>query len=428
MKTVRGLVLGVLVGALLMTAAPAMATFQANNPSGDGVQPKIISHYSGDDCADPAVDTEATQSLLISTVKTGNYTDSDTGVVINLVVNKTKKTFDFTINTPGWVAYDVVVKGLLKANHYDYLASSAGAQASDTLLHAPPLLFSYDALDDVTFCYEELPVARSVSGLKFHDRDTDGVQDDSEEGLANWTITAFQDGEEVASAVTDADGNYSMELGSGTFVVCEVLEDAEAPFVWQESAPSGNEACTGLGDGLAPAGHTVILDESDVTGVDFGNHLAVVLGCGDSATLDEEGMPSATVTLSATGCSSPERAYPFDAGVDSDEGYTQFVVFGGAPDGTVVFTEEIDWLPYFLELPARRDAPDQADLRDPRTGRRGSGWALTATRDSPTPMCPTAVRFGRSISTSQPPGSEFDVQVDEFEVWQFLGDPTRGKR
>ena len=165
MKTVRGLVLGVLIGALMMTTAPAMATFQANNPTGDGVKPKIISHYSGDDCADPVVGTEATQSLLISTVKSGDYTDSDTGVVINLAVNKTKKTFDFTIKTAGWMAHDVIVKGLLKSNHYDYVASSVGIQASDTLLHAPPLLFSYDALDDVTFCYEELPVA--PIGLRF---------------------------------------------------------------------------------------------------------------------------------------------------------------------------------------------------------------------------------------------------------------------
>ncbi len=35
-------------------------------------------------------------------------------------------------------------------------------------------------------------------------------------------------------------------------------------------------------------------------------------------------------------------------GVSPDEEFTQFVVFGGAPDGTVVFTEEIDWLPYVL--------------------------------------------------------------------------------
>ena len=154
----------------------------------------------------------------------------------------------------------------------------------------------------------------------------------------------------VASAVTDTDGAYTLDVAPGTYVVCEVLKTEAAPFVWQQSTPSGNNACTALGGDLAPAGHNVTLSNAPAT-VNFGNHLAAVLGCGPndarSATIDEEGKPSATVTLPEV-CSSPAQAYPFDVGVSPDEEFKQFVVFGGAPDGTVVFTEEIDWIPYGL--------------------------------------------------------------------------------
>ncbi len=164
-----------------------------------------------------------------------------------------------------------------------------------------------------------------------------------------------------------------------------------------------------------------------ITGVNFGNHLAVVLGCGDSATINEEGKPSATVTLSSEGCDSPTQAYPFDVGVNSDEGFTQFVVFGGAPVGTSVFIEEIDWLPYFLNYQA-----DGTLVIKPTFVILEPGGAEVVGVDCD-PGQPNAdvpdCRTDRQIDiTSQPAGSEFDVQVDEFEIWQFLGDPTRGKR
>ncbi len=255
MKTVRGLVLGALIGALVMTLVPAAAAPRSNDPSGDGVQPTIIPHFGGDDCTDPRVGTEATHSLLIPSPTTRNYTDPDTGVVVSLQVNSSQRTVNFTITTPGWVAFDVVVKGGTNSNHYDYLASAVGPQTSDTVLHAPPKGNRYDNLSHVTICYDA-PPPLSISGTKFHDRDTDGELDNDngevEEGLANWTIKAFQGGNVVASAVTDTDGTYTLDLAQGTYVVCEVLKTEAAPFEWQQSTPSGNDACTALGSGPRP--------------------------------------------------------------------------------------------------------------------------------------------------------------------------------
>jgi hypothetical protein len=426
MKTVRGLVLGALIGALVMTLVPAAAAPQPNNPTvEDHVQPTIIPHFGGDDCTDPVVGTEATHSLRIPSPASGNFTDGT--VVVNLQVNSSQRTVNFSINTPGWVAFDVVVKGGTNSNHFDYLASAAGPQTSDTVLHSPPKGNRYDNLSHVTICYDQPLLA--ISGNKFHDRDTDGELDNDngevEEGLANWTIKAFQDGAEVASAVTDTDGAYTLDLGQGTYVVCEVQKTEAPPFAWQQSTPSGNDDCTGLGSDLAPAGHTVTLSNAAATGVNFGNHLAAVLGCGDSATINEEGKPSATVTLSED-CDSPTQAYPFDVGVSPDEEFAQFVVFGGAPGGSVIFTEEIAWLPYLTNY-----LPDGTlQIKPTLVILQVGGQPVVGVNCDPgqpnadVPDC----RQSRIITETASPDPDFDAQIQENEVWQFLGDPTRGKR
>ena len=59
--------------------------------------------------------------------------------------------------------------------NHDYLASTIGPQASDTVLHSPPKGNRYDNLSHVTICYDEPPPQPLDLGTKFHDRDTDGV-------------------------------------------------------------------------------------------------------------------------------------------------------------------------------------------------------------------------------------------------------------
>ena len=136
----------------------------------------------------------------------------------------------------------MVVKGGTNANHYDYLASAVGPQTSDTVLHSPPKGNRYDNLSHVTICYDEPPppplgISRSSTTVTPTEYSTTTTVR-SRRVSAGWTIKAFQDGVEVASAVTGTDGNYSMELGAGTYVVCEVLQDAEGPFDWQQSVPA----------------------------------------------------------------------------------------------------------------------------------------------------------------------------------------------
>ena len=120
----------------------------------------------------------------------------------------------------------------------------------------------------------------------------------------------------VASAVTDSDGAYTLDLAQGTYVVCEVLKTEPAPFEWQQSTPSGNTACTALGRGPRPGrpyrnplqcpGHGQLRQlprrrarvRSERRPV--GNHRRGGQAVGHGDTAEE--------------CSSPAQAYPFDVG------------------------------------------------------------------------------------------------------------------
>ena len=80
----------------------------------------------------------------------------------------------------------------------------------------------------------------SVTGLKFHDWDRDGLRDAGEEGLANWVIELegwTVDGDHVLMVdYTESDGSYSFEgLMAGDYTVRERLD--LAPPGWSPTTP-----------------------------------------------------------------------------------------------------------------------------------------------------------------------------------------------
>ena len=131
------------------------------------------------------------------------------------------------------------------------------------------------------------------SGMKFHDLDADGVKDAGEPGLQGWTITAYKDtdGDGIkdagetsvgASAVTDANGNYSMSLKPGKYVVCETQQAT-----WTQSYPSGS--ICGNGGGWA-----INLAAGDVdSGNDFGNYKKATKSGTKFHDLDADGVKDA---------------------------------------------------------------------------------------------------------------------------------------
>jgi hypothetical protein len=109
----------------------------------------------------------------------------------------------------------------------------------------------------------KIPPEATISGVKFHDVDADGVRDDNEEGLEGWTIQLwkFVDGDWklVGETTTDSEGYYKgyyifTVTESGHYKVTEVLESG-----WMQTAPADGcyEFDVALGD--------------IITGLDFGN-------------------------------------------------------------------------------------------------------------------------------------------------------------
>lgn len=90
----------------------------------------------------------------------------------------------------------------------------------------------------------------TISGMKFHDLNCDGVHDPGEPGLPGWTIT-LNNG---MTAVTDVFGNYTIPVPPGTYVVSEVQQPG-----WTQTYPA------------RPGTHTVTVGTGTNVTADFGN-------------------------------------------------------------------------------------------------------------------------------------------------------------
>jgi uncharacterized repeat protein (TIGR02543 family) len=100
------------------------------------------------------------------------------------------------------------------------------------------------------------PPQATISGVKFHDKNANGIWDDGEEGLSNWYIQLFKKvGDEWASVdamLTGGIGDYDFTVSTaGHYEVTEVSQDG-----WRQTA-SPPEFDVALGD--------------VITGKDFGN-------------------------------------------------------------------------------------------------------------------------------------------------------------
>ncbi len=148
------------------------------------------------------------------------------------------------------------------------------------------------------------PVVKS--GRKFEDLQADGftgdgVNDDSDPGLAGWEIRAYvdannndvldqaefdagpalqTDGVTLATDITDDAGAYSFLLNPGDYIVVEVLQHG-----WVQTFPVDgiSELAAGLNTGaivLGAQGYAITLESGDEdTGNDFGNFQEVFEGC-----------------------------------------------------------------------------------------------------------------------------------------------------
>jgi len=114
------------------------------------------------------------------------------------------------------------------------------------------------------------------SGLKFHDLNATGVQDEGDLGLQNWAIHLFKhDGTEYVfeeeALTVGAGGGYTFDnLGAGDYRVCEVLKED-----WLQSLPHTTTT--------VPAGETLVtdcnaFDDANTTYGQYGYGFTVVSG------------------------------------------------------------------------------------------------------------------------------------------------------
>lgn len=106
------------------------------------------------------------------------------------------------------------------------------------------------------------PQFGTLTGVKWEDLDADGVMDQDEQGLQDWTIEVYDATHTtlIDSATTDSNGMYLLgDLPAGTYQVCEVM-----PANWYPSYPTTS----------TPNCHTavVITAGGTTTGVNFGNY------------------------------------------------------------------------------------------------------------------------------------------------------------
>jgi hypothetical protein len=93
---------------------------------------------------------------------------------------------------------------------------------------------------DLTSMCMYAPPTATISGLKFHDRDANGVKNATEEGLKDWEIQLWKyvlnpdpNWLQVDANFTSNDGSYSFTVDEpGTYRICEVLETG-----WMQTAP-----------------------------------------------------------------------------------------------------------------------------------------------------------------------------------------------
>jgi hypothetical protein len=81
------------------------------------------------------------------------------------------------------------------------------------------------------------PTTCNLEGYKFRDENKDGIWNNGEPGLENWTIyLRYPSGELVDSVITDENGKYSFNVDCGSYRITEKLQEG-----WLQTYPVLNE-------------------------------------------------------------------------------------------------------------------------------------------------------------------------------------------
>jgi len=144
-------------------------------------------------------------------------------------------------------------------------ATILGYSWGTPVISGSPAVIGKDTTVEVTVANTITRDYGSISGMKWNDWDHDGVHDTvpAEPPLQGWQIRIFNGDNSVnLQTTTDAQGNYTFAVPTGTYTVCEKLLAN-----WVQSYPTTNAVC-----GADGKGYTVtIVKNQTIIGKDFGN-------------------------------------------------------------------------------------------------------------------------------------------------------------
>ncbi|MDA1050164.1 MAG: Ig-like domain-containing protein [Planctomycetota bacterium] len=127
--------------------------------------------------------------------------------------------------------------------------------------YAPTEFFTgtEDTLNTLSWGLATGKLPSGITGVKFHDLNSNGVRDLTEPGLPGWTIFADLDGNGMhdlrePAAITGADGNYVLSVPPGQHTIREVLQPG-----WKQTFPTNGS-------------HSVLVRPNEsITNINFGN-------------------------------------------------------------------------------------------------------------------------------------------------------------
>ncbi|MCX6668407.1 MAG: SpaA isopeptide-forming pilin-related protein, partial [Methanothrix sp.] len=245
-------------------------------------------------------DKPSPQTPGTSITWTANATDADNDPVL----------FRFFLNGPATAGSWQPETDWSSANTWTWTASLADAGQNQVRVWARDGKHAAeDGFDsEQTAIFSLVEPSRNISGMKFNDKNGNGLKDSGEPGLAGWIINLVKPDGSGVSTITKEDGSYRFEsLNAGTYTVNEVAQSG-----WNQTVPTGS--------------YVVDLKDTDAIDKDFGNRLTTYTISGmkfndlnsNGANDGEPGLEGWTIKLTkpegtqATATTSADGSYKFE--------------------------------------------------------------------------------------------------------------------
>lgn len=211
--------------AVRVTDAQGLSDIAATSVTVRNVAPRLVSSNPGD----PPLVVDVDASFVATVAGVFEDPGSDTHTV----------TIDWGDGTPlTEVAVPLGVRQFTATHNYPPPVQQSGTASAAVTYEIAVTLTDQDG--GVATASRELTIDEPASvlrGVKYDDRDGDGIRDDDEPGLAGWVVELVEasNGDVVSTAVTDSTGAYEFAgVSEGDYLLREVQQ-----WGWRQTSPLG---------------------------------------------------------------------------------------------------------------------------------------------------------------------------------------------